>query len=153
MCVFVCVCMYACVFIKLHITAQFGTVILVIPYICHSHWSSQGGINDTVCVCVCVVIPFILDVKLVDARAGVTQEEGHTQDFPTFLSRCLPYFFSREGFSHPFPSSTVKSNILFLRNNRSPLVGHDVRKNPSSYTSTYCTFSPLRQGGAAAMRG
>ena len=28
-----------------------------------------------VCVCVCVVIPFILDVRLVPA--GVTQEEGH----------------------------------------------------------------------------
>ena len=29
-------------------------------------------------VCVCVVIPFILDVRLVDVSAGVTQEEGHT---------------------------------------------------------------------------
>ena len=29
-------------------------------------------------VCVCVVIPFILDVRLVDAPAGVSQEEGHT---------------------------------------------------------------------------
>ena len=27
---------------------------------------------------VCVVIPFILDVRLVDAPAGVTQEESHT---------------------------------------------------------------------------
>ena len=52
----VCVCV--CVFIKLHITAQSGPVVLVI--ICHSHWSSQGGINDTcfeVCVlCVCVYL-------------------------------------------------------------------------------------------------
>ena len=31
-----------------------------------------------VCACVCVVIPFILYVRLVDAPAGVTQEEGHT---------------------------------------------------------------------------
>ena len=31
------------------------------------------------CVCVCVVIPFILDVRLVDAPAGVTQEDGHTE--------------------------------------------------------------------------
>ena len=30
------------------------------------------------CVCVCVVIPFILDVKFVDVPTGVTQEEGHT---------------------------------------------------------------------------
>ena len=30
-------------------------------------------------VCIhCVVIPFMLDVRLVDAPAGVTQEEGHT---------------------------------------------------------------------------
>ena len=27
---------------------------------------------------VCVVIPFILDVKLVDVPAGITHEEGHT---------------------------------------------------------------------------
>ena len=36
-----CVCVCVCVFIKLHITAQSGPVILVI--LCHSHWSSQGG--------------------------------------------------------------------------------------------------------------
>ena len=39
------VSMYVCIFIKLHITAQSSPVILVI--LCHSHWSSQGGINDT----------------------------------------------------------------------------------------------------------
>ena len=49
-----------CVFIKVHITTQSGPVILVI--LCHSHWSSQGGINDTcyentrTCVCVCVCV-------------------------------------------------------------------------------------------------
>ena len=33
-----------------------------------------------VCVvlCACVVIPFILDVRPVDAPAGVTQEKGRT---------------------------------------------------------------------------
>ena len=30
------------------------------------------------CVCVCVVFPSILDVRLVNVPAGVTQEEGHT---------------------------------------------------------------------------
>ena len=36
-----------------------------------------------------------------------------TQDFSsTFLLRCVPYFFSRQGFSHSFPSSTVKSNFV-----------------------------------------
>ena len=33
------------------------------------------------CACVCVLIPFILDVKLGDAPAGVPQGEGH----PEFL--------------------------------------------------------------------
>ena len=29
-------------------------------------------------MCLCVVVSFILDVRLVDAPDGVTQEEGHT---------------------------------------------------------------------------
>ena len=38
-----------------------------------------------------------------------------TQDFSsTFFLRCVPYFFSREGFSHSFLSSTVKSNLEFV---------------------------------------
>ena len=42
--------------------------------------------------------------------AGVTQEEGHT-GFPIRLpSAVRALIFSREGFSHSFPSSTVKSN-------------------------------------------
>ena len=74
-----------------------------------------------VCVCVCVVIPFILDVRLfMDAPAGVTQEVS--QDFSTFLLRFLPYFVSREGFSRPFASSTVKSNFVYPRINRSILI-------------------------------
>ena len=37
-----------------------------------------------------------------------------TQDFSsTFFLRCMPYFFSREGFRHSFPSSTVKSNFVY----------------------------------------
>ena len=66
----------------------------------------QGTIlyaHARVFVRVCVVIPFILDVRLVDAPAGVTQ------DFSTFLLWCVPLSFLREGFSRSFPSSTVKS--------------------------------------------
>ena len=37
-----------------------------------------------------------------------------TQDFSsTFLLRYMPLFFSREGFSRSFPSSTVKSNFVY----------------------------------------
>ena len=70
MCVCVCVCV--CV----HITTQSGPVILVI--LCHSHWSSRGGINDTyVCVCVFSSHSFWTSSSL-DVPAEVTQEEGHT---------------------------------------------------------------------------
>ena len=50
----------------------------------------------------CVVIPFILDVRLVDVSAGVTEEEGHTGfiHLPsavlalTFLARRIQPFLS-----------------------------------------------------------
>ena len=42
---------------------------------------------DSSVVCVCVVFLFILDVRLVDVPAGVTQEEGHTG----FLIHLLGY--------------------------------------------------------------
>ena len=43
-------------------------------------------------MCLCVVIPFILDVRLVDAPAGVTQEEGRT-GFLHLLSAVLALIF------------------------------------------------------------
>ena len=61
----------------------------------------------------CVLFPFILDVKFV----WVYQPESHkrkvTQDFssPSFYDACL--FFSRGGFSHFIPSSTVKSKFVY----------------------------------------
>ena len=37
-----------------------------------------------------------------------------THDFSsTFFLRCVPSFFSREGFSRSFPSSTAKSNFVY----------------------------------------
>ena len=44
------------------------------------------------CVYVCIVIPFILDVMFVDVPAGVTQEEGHT-GFLRLPSAVLALFF------------------------------------------------------------
>ena len=66
-----CVCVY--VFIKVHIAAQSGPVILVILWATRINPPKQEGM----CVCVCVFFPFILDARLVDVPAGVTQEEGH----------------------------------------------------------------------------
>ena len=43
-------------------------------------------------MCVCVVIPLILNVGLVDVPPGVTQEEGHT-GFPHLPSAVLALFF------------------------------------------------------------
>ena len=62
----------------------------------------MGMLKAPACVCVCVVIPFILDVRFVDVPAGVTQEEGHTGflHFPSavlaliFLARRIQPFFS-----------------------------------------------------------
>ena len=55
------------------------------------------------CVCVCVVTLFFLDVRLVDVPAGVTQEEGHT-GFLHLPSAVLAFNFSREKDSFvPFP--------------------------------------------------
>ena len=52
----------------------------------------------------CVVFSFILDVRLVDVLAGVTQEEGHTGFLIHLPSAVLALFFSREKDSAvPFP--------------------------------------------------
>ena len=48
--------------------------------------------RDTAVCFVCVVIPFILGVRLVDAPAGVTQEEGHIK-FLHLPSAVLPLIF------------------------------------------------------------
>ena len=46
---FLCLCV--CVIVKLHITAQSGPAILSIAILFYSQWSSQGGINEGLCVC------------------------------------------------------------------------------------------------------
>ena len=60
-------------------------------------------ILGVLCECVCsTAIPFILDVRLMDVPAGVTQEEGHTGllHLPfavlalTFLARRIQSFLS-----------------------------------------------------------
>ena len=43
-------------------------------------------------MCLCVVIPFILDVRFVDVPAGVIQEKGHTE-FLHLLSAVLVLSF------------------------------------------------------------
>ena len=66
-----------------------------------------------VCVCVCLVIPFILDVRLVDVPAGLTQEEGRTGFLIHLPSAVLALIFLARGFSRSFPPSTVTSNFVY----------------------------------------
>ena len=82
----------------------------------------QQCVSLCVCVCVFVVIPFILEVRVVDAPAGITQEEGHIGFLIHLPSAVLALIFHAR--RRPFPSSTVKSNVVYPRTNRSPLVGH-----------------------------
>ena len=61
--------------------------------------------------------------KYVGASAGVTQEEGHTGFLIHLPSTAIAFIFlSREGFSRPFRSSTVQSNFVYPRHNRSTSV-------------------------------
>ena len=66
-----------------------------------------------VCV-VCVFFPSILDIKFVGRTSrGHTGGRSHRIfNPPSFCGACLD-FLSREGFSHSFPSSTVKSNFVY----------------------------------------
>ena len=58
----------------------------------------------SVCVCVCVFFPFILDVRLVDVPAEVAQEEGHT------------------GFLIHLPSEVL--GLIFLARRIQPFLSH-----------------------------
>ena len=76
----------------------------------------RPGEMQSVCVCVCVLF---LPVHPGHQVRWTYQPGSHrrkvTQDFSsTFLLRCVPLFFSREGFIHSFPLLTVKSNFVLL---------------------------------------
>ena len=68
-------------------------------------------------MCVCVVIPFILDVRFVYVLAGVTQEEGHTGFLPfppavlalIFIARKIQPFLSHVNREVTFCEPTNKS--------------------------------------------
>ena len=65
------------------------------------------------CVCVCF-LPIHSGHQVRWTYQPGSHRRKVTQDFSsTFFLRCVPSFFSREGFSLSFPSSTVKSNFVF----------------------------------------
>ena len=70
--------------------------------------------NDAICVCVCDVIPFILEVRLVDVPAGVTQEEGHTGFLIHLPFAVLALIFVARRIQPSLSLwSTVKSNFVY----------------------------------------
>ena len=70
-----------------------------------------GGL--AVCVCVCF-LPIHSGHQVRWTYQPGSHRRKATQDFSsTFFLRCVHLFFSREGFSHSFPSSTVKSNFVY----------------------------------------
>ena len=105
-----------------------GEKPIVMLYTCINHHAGTRNKTKTknvVCVCVCVFFPFILDIKFVGRTSrGHTRGRSHRISHPpSFYGACL-YFSRDKRFSHFFPSSTVKSNFVYQRFNRSPLVGH-----------------------------
>ena len=75
-------------------------------------------------MCVCVVIPLILDVRLVDAPVGVTQEECHT-GFVHLPSAMLVFIFIARRFQSLLSLVDREVELCVPTNNRPPLVGHD----------------------------
>ena len=95
--------------------------------------------NTSMCVCVCF-LPIYSGRQQVRwmYQLGSHRRKVTLGFSSTFLLRCMPLFFSREGFSRSSRSSTVKSNFVYFRFNRSPLFSRDsVRNRPSS--PSWCT--------------
>ena len=64
---------------------------------------------------VCIFFPFILDVRLVDVPAGVTQEEGHTGFLIHLPSAVLAFIFLARKFQ-PFLSLVDREDELLCTN-------------------------------------
>ena len=104
----------------------------------------------TMCVCVsvyvCVLIPFILDVRLVDAPAGITQEEQHTGFLHlssavlalVFIARTIQPSLSRVDRDVEF-LCTHELIVLHLLGMIIIIFFLFVRKNPSSYAPLFPT--------------
>ena len=74
-------------------------------------------------MCVCVFFPFILDVRLVDVPAGVTQEKGHTGFLIHLSFVVLALNFSREkDLAVPFSCLNSLSVMTFIHRHSSALV-------------------------------
>ena len=81
-------------------------VVLRGQYVHRTRKSPDLKLKYEIC-CVCVFFSHLFwTSNSLEVPAGVTQDFSST-----FLLRFVPLFFSREGFSRFFPSSTVKTNL------------------------------------------
>ena len=63
----------------------------------------ESTVRVCVYACVCVVIPFILDVRLVNAPARATREEGHTGLLHLPCAVLGLNFYRKKDSAVPFP--------------------------------------------------
>ena len=85
-------------------------------FMCQKTADKKGTPGEKfVCVCVCVCfLPIYSGLQVRWIYQPGSHRRKATEDFSsTFLLRCMPLFFSREGFNCSFPSSTVKSNFVY----------------------------------------
>ena len=112
------------------------------------YWSCAGGLSPVNAIstqlrdpintdvtrwrmAVCFVLPFFLEVRLVDVPAGVTQEDGRTGLLHLPSAVLALIFLARR--IQPFLSLVDREvEFVYPRSNHSPLVGHHVRKKSSS---------------------
>ena len=94
----------------------FSTILVTMYY--SSGYLCWVTIDGCVCVCVLCFLPIYSGHQVRWTYQPGSRRRKVTQDFSsTFLLRCVLSFLSREGFSHSFPSSTVKSNFVYKRFN------------------------------------
>ena len=102
-------------------------------------------------VCVCVIIPFFLDVRLVDVPAGVTQEEGHRSYPPSFCGACLNFYCEKDSAvsfpRQPWSRILCTNELIVLHLLRFFFFFFLLRKNPSSCDCTEIrTHVPTSEG-------
>ena len=72
------------------------------------------ALTPNLCVCVCVAIPFVLNVWLVDIPAGATQEEGHARFLHLHLTG-LTLAFNAKRLQPLLCTSIVKLDFVYER--------------------------------------
>ena len=124
---FLSLCRFLCVCVFLLLSLELGRYVPLIFFCPADHvpdWQPRillgmveaRSVNvkkTTTNVCVCF-LPIHSGHQVRWTYQPGSHRRKVTQDFSsTFFLRCVPYFLSREGFSHSFPSSTVKPNFVY----------------------------------------